>query len=83
MARFFFNLHDGVDLPDNVGSEHSDMAGVRGEAVAFLTERVRGNLLDKKDHAAWLLSVTDESKNTVLTLTFSAALQVTSEGLGA
>ncbi|MBB4000994.1 DUF6894 family protein [Aurantimonas endophytica] len=83
MARFFFNLHDGIDVLDTVGSEHADMASVRGEAVEFLAERVRGNLLRGKDTAAWLLKVTDESRKTVLTVSFSAALQVTGEGVGA
>jgi hypothetical protein len=68
---------------DTVGSEHADMAGIRCEAVEFLAERVRGNLLNGKDTAAWLLNVTDEADKTVLIMSFSAALQVTGEGFGA
>ena len=76
MPLYFFNLHDGVDLPDPVGSEHADLQSVRQEAVESLSERLRGRLLDGRDVSAWLMNVTDEAGFTVLILSFSAAVQI-------
>ncbi|WP_260696644.1 DUF6894 family protein [Rhizobium laguerreae] len=47
MARYFFNLHDGISIPDTVGSEHPDLQSVRLEAVETIAERLRGALLMK------------------------------------
>jgi hypothetical protein len=75
MARYHFNLHDGIDLPDPIGSEHADLAGVRKEAVESIAERLRGRMLNGKDVSAWIMNVTDEAGVTVLILSFSAAVQ--------
>jgi hypothetical protein len=76
VARYFFNLHDGIDLPDSVGSEHPDLESVRAEAVDSVAERLRGRLLDKRDVSAWLMNVTNETGMTVLILSMSAAVQI-------
>lgn len=76
MARYFFNLHDGMDLPDTVGSEHSDLASVRAEAVESVAERLRGRLLDKLDVSAWMMNVTDEAGVTVLILSMAATVYI-------
>jgi hypothetical protein len=76
MERYFFHLHDGTDLPDTVGSEHDDIAGVREEAVESIAERVRGRLLDKENVSAWLMNVTNEAGTTVLVVSLSASVQI-------
>ena len=76
MARYFFNLHDGVAVPDTVGSEHPDIQSARSEAVETIAERLKGSLLKKNDMSAWLMNVTDESGATVLVLSFSAFVQI-------
>ncbi|MBY3232270.1 DUF6894 family protein [Rhizobium laguerreae] len=76
MARFFFNLHDGISIPDTVGSEHPDLQSVRLEAVETIAERLRGALLMKTDVSAWLMNVTDERGVTVIVLSFTAAVQI-------
>ncbi|MEH7836550.1 hypothetical protein V7796_12315 [Rhizobium laguerreae] len=76
MARYFFNLHDGISIPDTVGSEHPDLQSARVEAVETIAERLRGVLLKKADISAWLMNVTDEQGVTVIVLSFTAAVQI-------
>jgi hypothetical protein len=76
MARYFFNLHDGISIPDTVGSEHPDLQSARSEAVETIAERLKGSLLEKVDVSAWLMNVTNEHGFTVIVLSFSAAVQV-------
>ncbi|NKM89359.1 hypothetical protein GFL54_35210 [Rhizobium laguerreae] len=76
MARYFFNVHDGISIPDTVGSEHPDLQSARREAVETIAERLRGALLNKSDVSAWLMNVTDEQGVTVIVLSFTAAVQI-------
>lgn len=76
MTRYFFNLHDGISLPDTVGSEHPDLLSARSEAVETIAERLKGALLKKADISSWLMNVTDEHGFTVMVLSFSAAVQI-------
>ncbi|MBY2910020.1 DUF6894 family protein [Rhizobium leguminosarum] len=76
MARYFFNVHDGISIPDRVGSEHPDLQSARTEAVETIAERLRGALLNKADVSAWLMNVTDERGLTVIVLSFTAAAQI-------
>jgi hypothetical protein len=61
MARYFFNLHDGISLPDDVGTEHSDIESARTEAIEAVAERLKGAMLKKPDTSAWLMDITDIS----------------------
>ncbi|MBY3503006.1 hypothetical protein HFN65_31985 [Rhizobium laguerreae] len=76
MARYFFNVHDGISIPDTVGSEHFDLQSVRREAVETVAERLKGALLKDADVSAWLMNVTDERGFTVIVLSFTAAVQI-------
>jgi hypothetical protein len=76
MARYFFNLHDSISIPDDVGTEHADIESVRTEAIETMAERLKGAMLRKADISAWLMNVTDERGLTVIMLSFSAAIQV-------
>lgn len=76
MARYFFNLHDSISLPDTVGSEHPDLLSARREAVETIAERLKGSLLKETDVSSWLMNVTDEHGFTVMVLSFSAAVQI-------
>lgn len=76
MARYFFNLHDDISIPDNVGSEHPDLDSVRAEAVETIADRLKGALLQDADISAWLMNVTNEEGYTVIVLSFSAAVKI-------
>ena len=67
----FFNVHDGVDILDEVGTELADMEAVRHTAILAAGEAIRelgSKFWDSKD---WQLEVTDESGKRVLTMNFS------------
>jgi hypothetical protein len=76
MARYFFNVHDGVSIADTVGSEHVDIESARSEAVETIAERLRGTMLKNADISAWLMNVVDESGFTVIVLSFTAAVKI-------
>jgi len=76
MSRYFFNVHDGVSIPDSVGSEHADVESARSEAVETIAERLMGTMLTKTDVSAWLMNVVDEDGFTVIVLSFTAAVKV-------
>ncbi|MFP3547332.1 hypothetical protein SB748_28380 [Rhizobium sp. SIMBA_035] len=76
VPRYFFNLHDGHDFIDNVGSEHPDLHSARAEAVENLGERMRGTLLIDRDVSACVINVTDEAGVTVLIVSLCAAAQI-------
>lgn len=79
MTRYFFNIRDGADIPDTVGSELPDLASVRREAVEVTTEIVKGRLLANSDTAAWIVQVTDEAGITVMVLSLSASVHFLAE----
>ncbi|MGZ2384701.1 DUF6894 family protein [Rhizobium leguminosarum] len=76
MARYFFNVHDGISLIDTVGSEHPDVQSARHEAVETIAERLKGALLKDADISAWLMNVTDERGFTVIVLSFAATVKI-------
>ena len=71
MPRYFFHVHDHLDIPDKCGVELADMQAVRAEAI-----RAAGEILRDLDGAftgeEWRMEVIDEAGRRVLTLRFSA-----------
>lgn len=78
VARYFFNITDGENIPDAVGSELADLASVRTEAVEAVIDLMKGRLLANSDTAAWIVQVTDEAGFTVMVLSLSASVHVLS-----
>ena len=76
LARYFFNVHDGISVADTVGSEHADIESARSEAVETIAERLQRTMLKKTDVSAWLMNVVDESGFTVIVLSFTAAVKI-------
>ena len=74
IPRYFFNIVDGHDLPDNVGTELPDLTSVREQALTTAGELLR----DADEHfwagGDWRMHVVDQSGREVLTLHFSASL---------
>ena len=78
MPRYFFNVHDGRDYPDDQGTELPDLAAVRAEALRSSGEMLRdskgaGDFWSGDD---WTMNVTDEAGKTMLTLRFSGTEHV-------
>lgn len=76
VPRYFFNLHDGHDFIDDVGSEHPDLHSAQAEAVENLGECMRGTLLIDRDVSACVINVTNEAGVTVLIVSLCAAAQI-------
>lgn len=75
MTRYFFNVHDGVDIEDDVGSEFDSLDAVRLEALRTAGELLKfGGRADLWSGHEWRLVVKDEAGNRVLTLKFAAEL---------
>jgi hypothetical protein len=72
MPRYFFNVHDGKDLPDDRGVELADRDEAHRQAIVTAGEMLRET--DRKFLAGdvWEMHVTDEAGATVCRLRFSA-----------
>ena len=74
--RYFFNVRNGRYIPDAVGSELTDSAAVREEALAASIEMLKGAaILGFWDGEDWTMHVIDDRGRDVLTLRFSAECQ--------
>jgi hypothetical protein len=73
MPRYFFHVHDSVDIIDDEGSDFTDPDAARAEAVVAAGEMLRdvGGRFWKRPE--WRLWVTDETGHTICALRFSAA----------
>jgi hypothetical protein len=72
MPRYFFNVHDGRDLPDTDGIELAGRDAAHKEAF-----RAAGEMLKAADRKflrddVWEMHVTDDAGATVCRLKFSA-----------
>ena len=71
MARYFFHIKDGRDIPDRDGVDLPDMKAVRSQATATAGEMLReldGTFSDED----WRMNVANEAGQLVLTLRISA-----------
>lgn len=71
MPRYFFDIHDGVDIIDEVGTELPSFAAVRDTAVRASGEAIKDLGIKFWDSRDWRLEVQDEQDKVVLTLNFS------------
>jgi hypothetical protein len=73
LPRYFFNIHDGKDIIDNEGTELSDLAQARSDAVD-LAGRTIAELGDAFwiGGGDWRLEVTDETRKVLFVLRFSS-----------
>jgi hypothetical protein len=72
MPRYFFNVHDGKDLPDDRGVDLADRNAAHREAIVTAGEMLKetGRKFLRGD--VWEMQVTDEAGATVCRLRFSA-----------
>jgi hypothetical protein len=73
MPRYFFSVHDGVDVPDVDGTVLASLDEAREQAVIAAGEAIKdlGQTFWEGDHQ-WQMQVTDESGATLCLLNFSA-----------
>ncbi|MDF2799677.1 MAG: hypothetical protein K0R85_2421 [Devosia sp.] len=77
MPRYFFNVSDGVDYPDTVGTELPDLNAVKHEAMLASSEAIADlGTAFWNSARQWQLNVTDESGKTVMRLQFSGQIEL-------
>ena len=72
MPRYFFNVIDGKFLVDDTGTECSGMSQMRDQAISAAGSILRDLGGEFPKGLEWQMHVTDEAKNTVFRLRFSA-----------
>ena len=72
MARYFFNVIDGKFLADDVGAELPDLAAARAMAIQTAGAILRDEGSRLSPDAEWLMFVTNEARQMVFKLRFSA-----------
>lgn len=72
MPRFHFNVHDGVGVPDDEGTELPNLEAARHEAVKLAGLLLQENAAEFWNGEQWDMDVTDERGLILFTLTFLA-----------
>lgn len=72
MSRYFFHVHDGVDLRDEIGTELPDLGAARAEAVRYASDCLRSTKADFWTGQDWTMQVADKHGLLLFSLTFSA-----------
>jgi hypothetical protein len=68
MARFFFHIRNGQDLPDDSGMVLPGIKDAREEAVRTASELLRGDGDDVWNAPDWSMQVTTEAGQPVFTI---------------
>lgn len=76
MPVFYFNLYDDVVAIDDEGRELTDVGAARTEAIAAARELICEQVREGRLNLRHTIQVEDEDRRPVLTLPFSAALEV-------
>lgn len=71
MPRYFFNVRDSVEVPDEHGVELQDDDAARDVAVVASAEAIRDLGARFWDHETWRMIVTDQQGAVVAQLDFS------------
>jgi hypothetical protein len=72
VPRYFFHVHDSVDIIDQEGTEFPGLQEARGEAVVTAGEMLRDVGGRFWNSGEWRIWVTDEAGQTVCALKFSS-----------
>jgi hypothetical protein len=72
MSRYFFNVRDGTEYLDRVGTELAGPDAARAEAVRTAGAILKDLGSEFWNSGEWIMRVTDESGAAVCTLRFSA-----------
>lgn len=76
MPRYFFNVKDGKDLPDDEGTVLADAHAARVMAVFSSGEMIRAHAEQFWKDCDWQMHVTDEQGAKVCELRFSGTADV-------
>lgn len=68
MPIYHFNVHDGVECPDRVGSELPDLAAARAEAVRRISDILNQSADSFWSGTPWNINVSDAKGLTLFTI---------------
>ncbi len=68
MTRYYFHVHDGIDMPDDEGTEFADDGAALAAAVVAAGGMLRDLGAKYWEHSDWWLEVTDQAGATVCKL---------------
>jgi hypothetical protein len=68
MARYYFHVHDGIDMPDDEGTDFVDDGAARAAAIVAAGEMLRDLGIKYWEHSDWSMEVTDQVGATVCKL---------------
>ncbi len=77
MPRFYFHLHNDVDVPDEGGEELPDLAAARAHAISMARFEVAEAAKVGRILLSHRIDVEDEHGAVLATVPFSEAVQVT------
>lgn len=72
MPRYFFNIHDGKDILDDLGYELLDLDAAKKLSVTLSGDCLRDHALEFWTGEEWTMEVTDEHGLTLFSLLFVA-----------
>lgn len=75
MSRYFFNIYNGTQSLDDIGSECADAAEVRAEAVETMQELFSERLLNDGATSSMTINVVDGEGKTVMIVSASAYVE--------
>ena len=61
MPRYFFNVKDGKDIPDDEGTELAGVVQARTQAILTAGEMIRSDGATVRNGSDWRMNVTDEA----------------------
>lgn len=81
MPRYFFNVHNGSDMPDKDGTVLPDLRAAQKQAVMYAGELMQDVPDAFWDGTDWSMIVADERDMTLFTLTFFTSLAPAAMGM--
>jgi hypothetical protein len=76
VPRYYFHLHETVDVEDEEGAELPDLAGAREYALENARDMVCGDIKTGVVNVDHRIEVVDEEGQSVLSLTFGEAFMI-------
>ncbi|WP_043838686.1 DUF6894 family protein [Muricoccus aerilatus] len=74
MPRYFFDVDDGISLPDLTGTDLPGLNEAYIQAIKTAGQMLQGAGMDLLTGTPWQMEVTDERGQLLLTLHFSAEI---------
>ena len=71
MPRYFFNIHDGIELDDPSGSDLPDLASAFEEARIIARKLLADGMLGGLDRRRWSVRIIDEAGEILGSLPFT------------